>query len=173
MSETATSRRDFEKWFKGFGIDLGFGGDLCHPSALGMDFVSGSYGSVGGDKQTLRGDVRRLPFLCDDSVDYLHSSHVLEDSHWDQLPEILQEYHRVLKPNGNLLINCPDEIRYRKHCRDNNAEHLRNLAHANEDFTLANFMLRVVGRSGPWEVEFVKEQHGAYSWLLTLRKIKK
>lgn len=172
MSEAATSREAFAPWFKGFGIDLGFGGSLCHPNALGMDYVSGSYGAVGQDHQTFRGDVRRLPFLCDNSLDFIHSSHVLEDSHWTQLPEILNEYHRVLKPGARLLINCPDETRYRQHCRDNNAEHLRNMAHANEDFSLENFKSKVVNKSGPWEIEFVKPEHGPYSWLITLKALK-
>ncbi|MGK7391179.1 MAG: class I SAM-dependent methyltransferase [Candidatus Cyclobacteriaceae bacterium M2_1C_046] len=46
-----------------------------------------------------------LPFLPDNSVDEIHSSHFLE--HIENFEVLLREIHRVLKPNGKKFIAVP------------------------------------------------------------------
>jgi SAM-dependent methyltransferase len=48
-----------------------------------------------------------LPF-ADDSVDEVRASHVLEHFSHRQVPDVLKEWLRVLKPNGVLKIAVPD-----------------------------------------------------------------
>lgn len=52
-------------------------------------------------------DITKLQF-DDDTVDIIYASHVLEYFDRDQVIPLLQEWHRVLKPNGILRIAVPD-----------------------------------------------------------------
>jgi len=52
-------------------------------------------------------DLRQLPFE-DESVDEAMAIHVVEHFYvWD-VPGLLTEWHRVLKPGGRLVLECPD-----------------------------------------------------------------
>lgn len=42
------------------------------------------------------------------SVDAVHSSHTLEQRLRHDVPTVLAEFLRVLRPGGPLLIACPD-----------------------------------------------------------------
>lgn len=66
-------------------------------------------------------DVQRLPHieivhdvtvgpvqLPDGCVDQLYTSHFLEHLPWRFLPQMLSEFHRLLKPGGTLEIHVPD-----------------------------------------------------------------
>ena len=48
----------------------------------------------------------RLPF-DDESVDFLHCSHLIEHLEFESLHELLSEMHRVLRPGGHLVISSP------------------------------------------------------------------
>lgn len=43
-----------------------------------------------------------------DSVDAIYSSHNIEHVHTHEVPQMLSEFLRVLKPGGFLLVTCPD-----------------------------------------------------------------
>ena len=60
------------------------------------------------DKQD--GDARYLAGVPDDSFDFVHSSHCLE--HMVDVYEALQNWARVLKPGGFLIVTVPDEDLY-------------------------------------------------------------
>jgi predicted SAM-dependent methyltransferase len=49
----------------------------------------------------------RLPF-SDGEAELLHASHLLEHFPTDDIPRMLREWRRVLKPGGKLLIAVPD-----------------------------------------------------------------
>lgn len=169
MSETALARPILAPFVKGpLILDMGFGGDLIVPEALGFDMPQ-PYTKVSGDSQTFKGTCKDLSFLCDQSVDTIHASHLLEDFSYKTLVKILAEWRRVLKPDGVLIVNCPDQPTYVKYCRENN--HPYNEAHLEPTFSLATFKERVLRPTGPWEVIFEQPVALPYSWYLVVKKI--
>lgn len=55
------------------------------------------------------GDVQRMPWFGDGSVDEVYASHILEHlGHREELPRALREICRILKPGGRLCISVPD-----------------------------------------------------------------
>ena len=171
MSETAAARAILAPFVEGpLILDIGFGGDLIVPEALGFDMPQ-PYTKVSGDKQTFKGTCKDLSFLCDESVSTISSSHLLEDFSYKELIKILTEWRRVLKPNGVLITNCPDQQIYSKYCVENN--HPYNEAHLEEDFSLENFKEKVLAPTGPWLIEFEQPVALPYSWYLVVRKIEK
>ena len=57
------------------------------------------------------GDAADLSQFADNSIDQIYASHVLEHFYYglnNELIQVLQEWHRVLKPGGQLLISVPD-----------------------------------------------------------------
>lgn len=53
-------------------------------------------------------DVQNLKIFKDNSIDLIYISHCLEHFSFIRLPNILEEYFRVLKPSGILRISVPD-----------------------------------------------------------------
>jgi SAM-dependent methyltransferase len=88
----------FEKYCKGEGLDIGYGGDLIVPHAKGWDIEH-------GDAQYLRGQ-------RDGSLDFVYSSHTLE--HVDDPAVALKNWWRVLKPGGYLMVYIPHRDLYEK-----------------------------------------------------------
>jgi predicted SAM-dependent methyltransferase len=54
------------------------------------------------------GDVEHLPMFSADSADMIYVSHCLEHISFLQVPAVLQEWCRVVKPGGWLRISVPD-----------------------------------------------------------------
>ncbi|MBM0743673.1 methyltransferase domain-containing protein [Phormidium sp. CLA17] len=57
------------------------------------------------------GDAQDLSQFADGAIDQIYASHVLEHFYYglnNELLLVLQEWHRVLKPEGSLLISVPD-----------------------------------------------------------------
>jgi predicted SAM-dependent methyltransferase len=52
--------------------------------------------------------IDNLSFIQDDSVDLIYTCHVLEHFKRRDLHKVLQEWRRVLKPEGVLRISVPD-----------------------------------------------------------------
>ncbi|BCX12980.1 MAG: hypothetical protein KatS3mg067_1918 [Thermosynechococcus sp.] len=52
--------------------------------------------------------IDNLSFIADDSVDLIYNCHVLEHFKRRDVPRVLKEWHRVLKPGGVLRISVPD-----------------------------------------------------------------
>lgn len=53
-------------------------------------------------------DIRDLSFLQSNSVDELYAAHVLEHVSYTEVEQVLEEWCRVLKPDGTLTIKMPD-----------------------------------------------------------------
>lgn len=168
MSETAAARSTLAPFCKGFGIDMGFGGSAIVPEALTFDMPKGYCPSFEGHKQILRGDCRNLSFFCDEVCDYIYSSHLLEDFSYSELVPILREWRRILKKDGLLITNCPDQQKFLAHCKKTGQP--LNLAHKEQDFSLHNFK-KIANQVGKWEEVFVEPSAGAYSFYLVLKKI--
>lgn len=101
----AQNRREregfFEKYCTGDGLDIGSGSDpLITP-----------YGTVRPyDKQ--HGDANLLNGIDDNSFDFVYSSHCLE--HLDTPHIALQNWFRVVKPGGHLIVVVPHRDLYEK-----------------------------------------------------------
>lgn len=98
----AQSRREKEGFFDlfctGMGLDVGFGGDPITNNVEGFDFEH-------GDAQFLSG-------VKDHSYDFVYSSHTIE-----HLPDpyiAIQNWFRVVKPGGHLIIYIPHRDLYEK-----------------------------------------------------------
>jgi len=61
--------------------------------------------SVSPDLVASMTDLSALP---DQSVDFIFSKHNIEHLKYHDVPLALSEFHRVLKPEGLLIIRCPD-----------------------------------------------------------------
>lgn len=60
-----------------------------------------------GQPNTLHADAWSIP-LDDHSVDDIFSSHLLEHMPFSKVVPTLQEWHRILKPDGRLRLYIPD-----------------------------------------------------------------
>ena len=169
MSESATSKDIFAPFIKGmrYGIDAGFGGSSFSANAWTQDQHQ-PYTQVGQDRQILRGDARSFPYICDEALDFIHSSHLLEDFSYNELHDILSEWRRCLRTDGLLLINCPDQQKFLAHCSETGQP--INLAHKEPDFSLESFK-RVLFSIGNWAIDFEEPNHGPYSFLIVARRI--
>jgi SAM-dependent methyltransferase len=152
----------------GRGIDVGYGGDCISQNAWSFDMPQ-PYTKVGDDKQILRGDCRHLDFLCDESLDFVYQSHVIEDWTWEDIVPIINEWRRVLRIGGVLINCCPDEPVYSAHCRQTGQSYNEN--HKNADFTLENFKRKVFSPTGPWDIVYENPLINVYSWHLVMRKV--
>ena len=169
MSETTHARPVLAKYCEGLGLDIGFGGDAIVPAAITFDMERPYCPSFAGHKQIMKGDCKNLSMFCNESMDYIYSSHLLEDFTYSELKNIIAEWRRVLKPNGLLITNCPDQQKFLAHCHKTGQP--LNMAHKEQDFSLQTFK-NVADKVGKWEEVFVEPSAGAYSFYLVLRKIK-
>jgi SAM-dependent methyltransferase len=165
QSETSKCRARLLPYCQGNGIDIGPGGDPISEDAIRIDLPT-PYSTAGLLPVQLSGDATKLRWFRDDVLDFVYSSHVLED--FDDIRAILVEWIRVLKPGGNLVLFCPDEHVYRRYCAENGLQ--RNQMHKHEDFCL----LKVKAILG--EIGGVTEIHSTplvdiYSWELVARKV--
>lgn len=98
----AHSRRQREGFFdlycKGKGLDIGFGGDPISIDADGFDFE--------------HGDAQFLSNVKDDNYDFVYSSHTIE--HLPDPYTAVQNWFRVLKPGGYLILYMPHRDLYEK-----------------------------------------------------------
>jgi predicted SAM-dependent methyltransferase len=167
-SETSRSKHLLEKYCVGIGMDVGYGGQKITESAWAFDMPQ-PYTNVGGDAQQLRGDCRRFDFICDNALDYIYSSHVLEDFRYNELIDIIKEWRRILKPNGFIVTNCPNQQVFLAHCAATGQG--TNDAHKEQDFSLLNFNEKVLKFTGDWETVFEYDNFKPYSWLQVIKKI--
>jgi predicted SAM-dependent methyltransferase len=129
MSETEKCRKRLACWCIGNGLDLGYGGDPIIPTAITVDLTE-PYTHVGKHPQNLMGDASNLYWFKDNSLDYVFSSHLLED--FVDTEKVLREWLRVLKLDGRLILYCPIEQKYRKHCLETHQPY--NQSHKIENF---------------------------------------
>ncbi len=92
-------------YLRGRGLDVGCGNEKVVATAIGVD--------KGGAGMGVFADLSRpnaLAVFADSSMDYVFSSHCLEDFY--DTEGILAEWWRVIKPGGYLVIYCPDKGYY-------------------------------------------------------------
>jgi SAM-dependent methyltransferase len=81
-------------------LNIGCGSDLRR------DYINIDCIDMSPDEPYLQLDleVARLPFLAN-SLDEVFAAHILEHLH--NFPKLLNEIHRVLKPNGTVTVHVP------------------------------------------------------------------
>ncbi|MCF8082759.1 MAG: class I SAM-dependent methyltransferase [Deltaproteobacteria bacterium] len=162
MSGTSCVRDRVERYIQGVGIDIGYGGDSISKTSINIDLPH-PYTSVGSDPQHLSGDARSLHWFADNVMDYVYSSHLLED--FENMGPVLDEWLRVLRQGGNLILNLPDEKKYRAHCRAIGEP--PNEHHSHEDLT-PDIMMNLL--EGKTETVYV-ERFDPYSFVMVARKL--
>jgi len=170
MSETARARDRLKEYIVGdFIFDLGAGGSACHPRAITLDMPQPYCPSLEGHPQILRGDYRDMPFICEDVATTVWASHILEDWSIAEQIVIVNEWKRILKCFGNLIILCPNETTYAQVCRDTGQPHNDN--HKLSDYSLEMFKREVLPHTGSWEILYENPLVDTYSWNIVLKKL--
>lgn len=165
-SETSKCRESLARYCEGDGMDIGFGGDPIVPHAICMDLPI-PYARYKRHVQHLHGSADDLRWFRDESLDWVFSSHVLED--FGETGKVLEEWLRVVRRGGHVALYLPDEQTYRAHCRSQGKP--PNAHHIHTHFGLAFVKQALAHRS---DIEFVHERFpvGIYSFELVLRKKK-
>jgi predicted SAM-dependent methyltransferase len=109
-SSKAAKRRYYNgnfitKYFVGDGIDVGAGQDS-------LEFYKKQFPLLKSVRawDVQDGDAQYLEGVADESLDFIHASHILEHT---EEPEVsLTNWIAVVKPGGYLIITVPDEDQY-------------------------------------------------------------
>lgn len=128
-SETAKVRNMVLPYCVGYGCDIGFGGDKIKKDAIGIDLPS-PYAVAGTDSVDIACDVINNSILLpDNTFDYVYSSHLIED--FEDTLKGLNEFTRILKNEGSLILVFPDQQLYEKICKKNGQPLNQYHKHAN------------------------------------------
>ncbi len=165
-SETSKVRKSLETFCKGNGIDIGFGGDPITHSSITIDLPS-PYAKYKSNPLHLKGSGDNLYWFKDGVLDYVYSSHLLED--FEDTRKVLNEWLRVLKPNGNLVLFLPNEQSYRKFCAFNGKKPNHN--HIHDNFSL-NYLKEIINGRDDLKIIHEVEPSFIYSFELVIQKLK-
>jgi len=130
-SETRLRRHLTLKYCDGNGVDIGSGGCPITPWAVQIENHHNYHckdSKIANDINYF-GDAIDIPFK-NETLDFVYSSHVLEDF-LDWKP-ILDEWNRVLKSGGYIIIMVPDHIIFRQ--RVANGDNTDNPSHKHESY---------------------------------------
>ena len=163
-SETSLARPLLGKYCNGNGVDLGHGGDKINPTAISVDRKK-PYACTGDDPTQLVGDARELVWFRDNCLDYVYSSHLLED--FEFIDPVLAEWTRVIKPGGFLVLYLPNEQVYRAHCKSRGVE--GNRAHKNAWFS-AETVKAAMQTVGNFELVYETDIINEYSFGIVFQK---
>lgn len=164
-SETSHVRPLLAKWCQGYGLDVGFGGDKIVPHAISVDLPT-PYHNFDLDPLQLGGDARNLFWFNDSVLDFVYSSHLLED--FEEIVEAINEFARVLKLDGYLILYLPDEQLYKAYCNEVGDDW--NQAHKHSHFN-ADYVKACVEKS-LYNLELIFESGivNYYSFALVFKK---
>lgn len=163
-SETSLCRERLIGYCTGAGLDLGFGGDPITDNAITVDLPK-PYVNFGSGALNLPGDARDLHWFRDGVLDYVYSSHLLED--FADTYEVLREWLRVIKKGGQLVLYLPDVKKYRQYCSQKGER--PNPHHAIEDFNL-EYVKRILMRFDDVEIVYSNPSCDSYSFEIVVRK---
>jgi len=165
-SETSKCRESLARFCSGNGLDLGYGGDPILPHAITVDSAK-PYKTVGDSPLNLAGDARYLKWFNDETLDFVFSSHLLEDFEPYETMHVILEWLRVLKIGGRLVLYLPDEPTYRAHCDRTGQEY--NKSHKVADFGL-DYLKRIISPINNVKVIHEPPVVNDYSFEIVLEK---
>lgn len=172
MSESAKYRHLTQPYLSGNGLDLGSGGTPVVPWAISMDLPTGEFLHYRSNQQPehsihLAGDARNLHWFRDGVLDFVYSSHLLEDFfEWEP---VLAEWARVIKPGGYLVILVPDKELWNEAIRNGQPP---NCAHTHE--SRPGELSEYITRLGGFEIiqdKLTELFPGDYTVLFIARKL--
>lgn len=149
------------RYTRGRGLEIGCGQEKAYAHFIGVD--NGHHFGRGAADIVAEAD--RLSLFADDSMDFVFSSHVLE--HMEDMGKALQEWGRVIKPGGYLVLYVPSANLYPK-CGEPgaNPDHKWDV-YADTIITLLE--------SGPYEWEEIEREERSdgneYSFFEVYRKL--
>ena len=114
MSETSKHLMETLPYLVGNGIDIGCGDDPVKENCVAIDLPEEAYECYNGkgeSRANLRAHADDLPFK-DHTLDWVYSSHLLEDFPKDKWFDLLSEWRRVVRPGGFLVILVPERERW-------------------------------------------------------------
>jgi ubiquinone/menaquinone biosynthesis C-methylase UbiE len=139
-SETSKVRHLVINYCQGQGCDIGFGGDkIKKEDCKGIDYAQ-PYAYTGKDKVDIACDVmnEKIP-VNDNTFDYVYTSHLIED--FTDTKQALEEFIRILKPEGTLILVFPDQKLYEEVCYKTGQS--LNIHHIHKDMGLAFMYTRL------------------------------
>lgn len=147
-SETSKHRKLVEGYCVGAGVDCGSAGDPIVPTAIQIDLPN-NYCPFFDDKYPpqLRGDATNLHWFKDGVMDFVFSSHLIEDFTADQQRIICKEWARVVKPGGYIVILAPEQGRWKEAVKNGQPP---NNAHKHEPFL--GWFTQIFTEMGGWTV---------------------
>lgn len=136
-SETSKVRHLVIQYCTGKGCDIGFGGDkIAKVDCAGIDYAT-PYATTGKDNVDIPCDVMNETIPVENNTfDYVYSSHLIED--FVDTKKALEDFIRILKPGGNLILVFPDQKLYEETCAKTGQP--LNLHHIHKEMGLS-FML--------------------------------
>ena len=114
-NESSKVRWELVPYMRGRILDLGCGPFKTFPHFIGVD--NGHHDKEFGWQN--RADIivptcEKLDIFSSRSCDGVFSSHLLEHIAYENVPDTLAEWCRVIKSNGHLMLYVPDEDEYPK-----------------------------------------------------------
>jgi predicted SAM-dependent methyltransferase len=113
VSETSKHRALVIGYCHGNGLDLGSAGDPIKPEAIQVERED-HYCPYFDQKHPpqLMGDASNLVWFRDGVLDFVYSSHLIEDYSSDEQRTVIREWCRVIKKGGHLVILAPEKERW-------------------------------------------------------------
>lgn len=167
MSETKSHGENLKAYCKGYGIDVGYGGDPIIPTAITVDLPM-PYTKVGSHPLNLGGDAKNLFWFNDDVLDYVYSSHCLED--FENTRDVLVEWTRVIRQGGKLVLLLPDQQRYEAACESIGIS--PNAEHKIKTFGL-KYLKDTISSIPNLKIIFEQDLIGKYNFQIVVEKIHK
>lgn len=147
------------------GLDIGSGGMPILVQSVSVDYCfPGQYSEL----VNLKGNAKNLYWFKDNCMDYVFSSHCFEDFPIEEKRAVFEEWLRVIKPGGLMLLYLPDEKLYREWCSSHNLS--RNMDHKDETFNINT--MREIAKNSRAEEVFYLDAHGDYCFFIVFRKRK-
>lgn len=165
MNETSLIRSEVKKFISSNqnGLDIGSNGTPLFENSISLD-------KSFGEKIQLRGNALNLYWFKDCCLDYVYSSHCLEDFSNENKIIALKEWNRVIKPGGFLILYLPDQIRYINYCKQT-GQYI-NPDHVDPIFSL-EILRKLVNENCPYLKEvYCIPEHANYSFFVVYQYIK-
>ena len=109
VAEVAKTRWRSVPFTNGRGLDLGCGQQRLFDTEFVVGIDNGAATQLGHQiNANLQMDAKELPFSVG-TWDYVFSSYLLQEFPYKDVPAVLRDWMRVIKPGGSLSLYLPDE----------------------------------------------------------------